>query len=147
MNIGERIKARRKELKVSADKLAKAIGKDRSTIFRYEKGEIENLPLDILEPIAKALHTTPSYLMGWVGEDVEKRNSSIANIVLELRKDDEMISLVEAMLKLAPEQRQVVAALSEDKELYSMLEKVAKLDAEKRKAFKTVLNVFEATEK
>ena len=65
MNIGSRIKQRRKELRMSADKLGDILGKDRSTIYRYEKGDIENLPLDILEPIAKALGTTPAYLMGW----------------------------------------------------------------------------------
>jgi transcriptional regulator with XRE-family HTH domain len=65
MNIGRRIKQRRKELGMSADKLGEVLGKDRSTIYRYEKGDIENLPLDILEPIAKALGTTPAYLMGW----------------------------------------------------------------------------------
>ena len=65
MTIGERIKQRRKELGMSADKLGEILGKDRSTIFRYEKGDIENLPLDILQPIAKALGTTPQYLMGW----------------------------------------------------------------------------------
>ena len=28
-------------------------------------GEIENLPLDILELLVEALDTTPQYLMGW----------------------------------------------------------------------------------
>lgn len=65
MSIGKRIKQRRKELGISADKLGEILGKDRSTIFRYEKGDIENLPLDILQPIATALGTTPQYLMGW----------------------------------------------------------------------------------
>lgn len=65
MNIGKRIKQRRKELGMSADKLGEILGKDRSTIYRYEKGDIENLPLDILQPIAMALNTTPQYLMGW----------------------------------------------------------------------------------
>lgn len=73
MNIGRRIKYRRKGLKMSADKLAKILGKDRSTIYRYEKGDIENLPLDILEPIAQALGTTPAYLMGW--EEDKKENT------------------------------------------------------------------------
>lgn len=71
MNIGYRIKQRRKELGMSADKLGEILGKDRSTIYRYEKGDIENLPLDILEPIAKALNTTPAHLMGWK-DDVKK---------------------------------------------------------------------------
>lgn len=65
MTIGDRIKNRRKFLMMSADELGKRLGKDRSTIYRYEKGDIENLPLDILEPIAVALETTPQYLMGW----------------------------------------------------------------------------------
>ena len=65
MTIGSRIKNRRKYLKMSADELGKRLGKDRSTIYRYEKGDIENLPLDVLEPIANALETTPQYLMGW----------------------------------------------------------------------------------
>ena len=69
MNIGIRIKQRRKALKMSADELAQRLGKDRSTIYRYEKGDIENLPLDILEPIAAALNTTPQFLMGWEEQD------------------------------------------------------------------------------
>ena len=73
MTIGERIKKRRKELKISADELGRRIGKDRATVFRYEKGEIVNLPIDILEPIASALLTTPQYLMGWEDQQKEKR--------------------------------------------------------------------------
>ena len=65
MNIGQRIKQRRKDLKMSADELAEKLGKNRSTVFRYEKGDIENLPLDILVPISEILQTTPQHLMGW----------------------------------------------------------------------------------
>lgn len=68
MNIGQRIKQRRKELKMSADDLGKLIGKDRSTIYRYEKGDIETMPIEILEPVAKFLQTTPQHLMGWEEE-------------------------------------------------------------------------------
>lgn len=98
MKIGQRINARRKELKMSADELAKRLGKDRSTIYRYEKGEIENLPLDILEPIAKALETTPAYLMGW--ENIQKNNDAIVDIVTRLRTDSDFLSLVETLNNL-----------------------------------------------
>lgn len=84
MNIGTRIKYRRKKLRMSADKLAEILGKDRSTIYRYEKGDIENLPLDILEPIAQALGTTPAYLMGW--EDDKKANAPEELILSEGEK-------------------------------------------------------------
>lgn len=65
MSVGKRIKERRNELQMSVDELAVKLNKNRATIYRYEKGDIENLPLDILEPLAKALDTTPQYLMGW----------------------------------------------------------------------------------
>lgn len=65
MRIGERIKQRRLELGYTADMLAKMLNKNRATIYRYENGDIENMPIDVLEPLAKALNTTPAYLMGW----------------------------------------------------------------------------------
>ena len=101
MAIGDRIKSRRKHLKMSAEELAKRIGKDRSTVFRYEKGDIENLPLDILEPIAKALGTTPQYLMGW--DEVQKKNDTLADIVLRLQTDDIFLEAVESLYEMDSE--------------------------------------------
>lgn len=98
MNIGQRIKQRRKELKMSGEELANLLGKNRSTVFRYENGEIENLPLDVLEPVAKALQTTPQYLMGW--EEVQKNNDIIADIVVKLRTDEEFLELVKTLNNL-----------------------------------------------
>lgn len=69
MNIGDRIKQRRLELNLDVEELAKRIGKSRATVYRYENGDIENMPTTVLEPIAKALNTTPAYLMGWESED------------------------------------------------------------------------------
>ena len=65
MEVGKRIRERRKELNISVDELAKRLNKNRTTVYRYEKGDIENLPIDVLDPLAKALDTTPAYLMGW----------------------------------------------------------------------------------
>ena len=106
MNVGQRIKHRRKELKISADELAKALGKDRSTIFRYEKGDIEKLPLDILEPIAKVLQTTPQYLMGW--DKVQKKNDVLSDIILKMNTDEEFLNMVVKLSKLDYEKREVV---------------------------------------
>lgn len=65
MTTAERIRQRRKEIGMSADTLAEKIGVSRSTVFRYENGEIEKLPMNNLVPIARALNTTLEYLMGW----------------------------------------------------------------------------------
>lgn len=81
MTVGKRIKERRQELNMSVDELARRLNKNRTTIYRYEKGDIENLPIDILEPLAKALDTTPAYLMGWNKED-ERTISNIDEVTM-----------------------------------------------------------------
>jgi len=64
MTVGERIKQRRLELQLSQDELAKKVGyKSRSSINKIELAR--DLPLKKVEIMAKALDTTPSYLMGW----------------------------------------------------------------------------------
>lgn len=68
MNIGDRIKNRRINLDLTADDLAVRVGKSRATIYRYENGDIENLPTTVIEPLAEALYTTPAYLMGWTDD-------------------------------------------------------------------------------
>lgn len=73
MNIGERIKKRRKEIGLSVDDVADKLNKNRATVYRYESNDIEKLPLNILEPLANVLQTTPAYLMGWD----TKKNSEI----------------------------------------------------------------------
>ena len=84
MTTGERIKARRKEIGVTADKLAEMIGVSRSTIFRYENGSIEKLPINSLVPIARALSTTVGFIMGWDDNPVPIGGDGIETDVKEL---------------------------------------------------------------
>lgn len=106
MDIGLRIKKRRKEIGMSAEKLAEKLGKNRSTVFRYENGDIENLPLDVLNPIAEALQTTPQYLMGWKEE--QKNNDIASDIAVRLIKDKDFLELVKILNSLDRDQIQSV---------------------------------------
>ncbi len=65
MTVGERIKARRKQIGMSAEQVAQQLNISPSTVYRYENGDIEKMGIDKLTPIANALQTTPAYLMGW----------------------------------------------------------------------------------
>lgn len=65
MTIGQRIKNRRIELNLSVDEVAEKLGKNRATVYRYEKDDIKDFPITVLEPLAKVLETTPADLMGW----------------------------------------------------------------------------------
>ncbi len=62
----QRIKSRRKDLNLSYQTLAERTGLSKSTLQRYETGDIANIPLSKIETLAKGLETTPQYIMGWV---------------------------------------------------------------------------------
>jgi len=79
MTVGERIKRRRKELNLTLEDLSKKASVSRQTIFRYENGEIKNIPSDKIELIAKALETSPSVLMGWENQDPPAKNLILPN--------------------------------------------------------------------
>jgi repressor LexA len=98
MTIGERIKQRRKELGISADDLGEKLGVARSTVFRYENGFIEKVPVDVIKTIANALQTTPEYLMGW--EEVQKNNDIQTDIVVRMRTDEEFYEVVKRIYEL-----------------------------------------------
>lgn len=113
MNIGKRIKERRQALKMSVDELSEIVGKDRATIYRYESGDIENLSIGVLEPIAKALDTTPAYLMGWdkdLSSETKKDNSEIASLIIRLRTDRLFLEAVKKIDELDSKRMQSLLA-------------------------------------
>jgi len=70
MTVGERIKARREELNMSQDELAKRVGyTSRTTINKIERG-FNNLRQTKISEFAKALSCSPSDLMGWKDEPI-----------------------------------------------------------------------------
>lgn len=78
MTTGQRMRERRKEIGLSAEKVAEILNLSPATIYRYENGDIEKVPGDFLGPIAKALNTTSAYLMGW---EAEAPISPLANVI------------------------------------------------------------------
>lgn len=90
MKIGEKIKYRRNELGMSADDLAEKMGVNRATIFRYENGDINNMYLDKLEPLAKALGVTPGYFLSdKTDDDKFLLNDTEKQIIIAYRKAEE----------------------------------------------------------
>lgn len=73
MGLKENIKIKRTQNKMTLEELASKVGVSRQTIQRYESGIISNIPSDKIEAMAKALNTTPAYLMGWL--DTAKENN------------------------------------------------------------------------
>ena len=107
MTKGERIKARREALGLSVGELASRLNKNRATIYRYENGDIEDMPITVLEPLAKALNTTPAYIMGWEEEPIDFE--TLLNALNEARSRPDSPEITEAVEKLInPEPRVVI---------------------------------------
>lgn len=102
MTFGERLKQRRLKLNISAGELASLIGKNRATIYRYEKGDIGNVPLDIIDPLAEALDTTPEYLMGLadseeVGTRIEQGKKTTIYVAIQVTEAKQMEKWIEEL--------------------------------------------------
>ena len=63
MTTGEKIKARRLELGLTAEELGKKVGVTKSTIGRYESGTIAKIPYLTFVSIAAVLQTVPENLI------------------------------------------------------------------------------------
>lgn len=87
MNIGQRIKKRREQLGLTQEELATITGyKSRSSINKIEL-DGRGLPQSKIVSFAKALNTTPAYLMGWEEEKKEDEIYKYKNIYpIELKK-------------------------------------------------------------
>lgn len=113
MTTGERIKELRKEKGIAAEKIAYELGVSPTTIYRYEKGDIEKVPVDTLKGIAVILGTTPEYLMGW--SDKKEINDipdeDLMELREQLRRSPETRMLFSVTKNATPEQIKLVAEM------------------------------------
>lgn len=95
MTIGERIKARRVEMKLSQRELSQRMGySNHSTVARIEAGKVD-IPQSRIVQFAEVLNTSVAHLMGW--EEVKKNNDVIADIIVRMRIDIDFLSVVETL--------------------------------------------------
>lgn len=64
MTLGQRLKAQRKQMKMTQKELADRLSKGESTISEWESDK-RSPDVDLLGAIAAALGTTPAALVGW----------------------------------------------------------------------------------
>ena len=107
--LGEKIKIRREELGLSQRELAEKIGySDNSAIVFIEHGKTD-IPLSRIIKFAQVLGLPVDYLVSW--EEVQKNNDAIADIVLQLRSDPELLEIVLKITNLTPDQRSAIEAM------------------------------------
>ena len=98
--MAQRIKKLRQEKGLTLEQVADVVGVGKSTVRKWETGMIANMRRDKIADLAKALDTTPAYLMGWNAEDSEKESSPSEPQLTE----GEMTML--ELFRLVPEDKQ-----------------------------------------
>lgn len=63
--MGKRIKQKREEMGMTLEDLGKKLGVTKSTISKYERGEISQIKRTHVEELSKILHVSPEWLMGF----------------------------------------------------------------------------------
>lgn len=70
MEFGEKIKQLRLSRGMTLEQVGNIVGVGKSTVRKWENGDIKNMGRDKIELLAQALGVTPGYLMGWNETDV-----------------------------------------------------------------------------
>jgi len=65
MEMSEKIKFLRMKNKLTLEEVGNKVGVGKSTVRKWESGQIANMRRDKIAKLAEALNTTPAYLMGW----------------------------------------------------------------------------------
>ncbi len=97
--LSTKIKKLRLEREMTLEQVADIVGVGKSTVRKWETGMIANMKRDKIALLAKALGTTPAYLMGW------KEESNRDNSPNEMKLTEGEEKLVE-LFRLIPEDQQ-----------------------------------------
>lgn len=101
--MAQRIKELRQEKNLTLEQVAAVVGVGKSTVRKWETGMIANMRRDKIADLAKALGTTPAYLMGWEENEPEKNDSPSEPELTEGEK------LMLELFRRIPEDRQQAA--------------------------------------
>lgn len=66
---GAKIKYLRTLSDMSQEELGRRVGVQRAAINKYEKGTVENIPIKTIEKIANVFDVSPTYIVGWNGDE------------------------------------------------------------------------------
>lgn len=119
--VGERIKERRTELKLSMPELGKRIGVNKSTIQRYEADGVDPKRTMIINGLAEALLTTPEWLTG-LSDDKEYSIYTVCQMDLE-KHIKGYLETVTSTVNGEPHQQLLTTFLGQIVDLYTILTK------------------------
>lgn len=118
-DLAKKIRDLRAQHGLTLEQVAQQVGVGRSTVRKWETGLIANMRRDKIVKLAKALHTTPGYLMGWEdtqessespdGKESKSEESNLIRIAarngtyIERRLTDQQLAALTAILDQMPD--------------------------------------------
>ena len=109
-NMAKRIKELRQQKGMTLEQVADIVGVGKSTVRKWETGMIANMRRDKIADLAKALGTTPAYLMGWKEETTKAPDEEVLtegekvmlNVFRQIPEDRqaEALELLQVALKM-----------------------------------------------
>lgn len=128
--IGKNIRRRRIELGLSQEELAERCGfKSKSSINKMESGA-QGLPQSKIVAVAKALETTPGYIMGWEGVEENQQqeyytDKATAQMAEDMATNPELRALYDIQRDMDPEGLQALYGMA-----LALKRKAERLDAD-----------------
>ena len=119
--VGERIKERRTELKLSMPELGKRIGVNKSTIQRYEADGVDPKRTMSINGLAEALLPTPEWLTG-LSDDKDYSIYTVCQMDLE-KHIKGYLETVTSVVNGEPHQQLLTTFLGQIVDLYTILAK------------------------
>ena len=100
---GTRIKELRILSGMSQEELGRRVGVQRAAINKYEKGTVENIPIKTIEKIANAFDVSPTYIVGWNGNESNPLSAEV-KVLQGVKKfyGREVVDLIECYTNLNP---------------------------------------------
>lgn len=86
IEIGKRIESARKESSLTQEELAKELGLNKSTIQRYETGQVQRIKIPVIAAMAKILNVSPD----WLSNKSENKKQNLQTNNKECLKQDKI---------------------------------------------------------
>lgn len=112
MTIGDRIKKLRTDAGLTQSELAEAIGVKTPAVYKYENGLVVNLKRSTVADLARVLHTTPSFLMGFdeIDEVDSRKLQELTDVYFSVAKEAQDAQVdpndISAFIKLLAKNRE-----------------------------------------
>lgn len=103
-NIGQRIHDLRIARKMTLEQVGDICGVGKSTVYKWETGDIENMRRDKIALLAKALGVDPVFLMGWADEPRSVQRGEVDEIREAMHTNPDLRVLYDIAKKCTPDE-------------------------------------------